>query len=253
MKSQAEFSKSIIKNFNIAAENYESSAFIQSKVASLLVKACKHRSIEKGLWLDLGSGTGLLAKKLEDSFPRNKVIRIDASSNMLNQQPDDSKKILHDLNLGLPKLDRKPNLIASSFALHWLEKPEIRVKEWLSSLTKGGWLALAYPIHGSFHEWQKAAHKANVSFTAIDFPKVELIEQNFKKHSIKSNESYRFETEGDSLASLLKPISTIGAQATKKNKLSIGEFRRLEKTWLEFRGNKPLKLTWLVQVVLIKK
>ena len=253
MKSQAEFSKSIINNFNTAAENYESSALIQTKVASLLVKECKNHHIPKGLWLDLGSGTGLIAKKLEDSFPNNKVIRVDASSNMLNQHPNDAKKIQHDLNLGLPNLDKKPNLIASSFALHWLEKPDKRIKEWLSALVKGGWLALAYPTHGSFYEWQKAAEKANVSFTAIEFPEVDLIEKNCNHLSIKYQKSYCFQTKGDNITSLLKPISDIGAQSTKKNKLRVGELRRLEKAWLKSKGNQPLKLTWLVKVVLIKK
>ena len=67
------------KNFNEAALSYNESASIQKSTALKLAKICSHYSIKHGLWVDLGSGTGLLAKSLEDIHPNQYVVRLDNS------------------------------------------------------------------------------------------------------------------------------------------------------------------------------
>ena len=57
------------KNFNEAALSYNESASIQKSTALKLAKICSNHSIKHGLWVDLGTGTGLLAKSLEDLYP----------------------------------------------------------------------------------------------------------------------------------------------------------------------------------------
>ena len=79
-----------------------------------------------------------------------------------------STKQLWDINDGLPKWSTKPNLLASSFVLHWLNNPQKQLKEWFNSLSLDGWIALAIPIKGSFPEWYEAAEKANLTCTALD-------------------------------------------------------------------------------------
>ena len=64
------------KNFNEAALSYNESASIQKSTALKLAKICSHHSIQHGLWVDLGSGTGLLAKSLEDLHPNQYVVRL---------------------------------------------------------------------------------------------------------------------------------------------------------------------------------
>ena len=73
------------KNFNEAALSYNESASIQKTTALKLAKICSHHSIKHGLWVDLGSGTGLLAKSLEDLHPNQYVVRVDNSKKMSEQ------------------------------------------------------------------------------------------------------------------------------------------------------------------------
>ena len=58
---QKTWSSQVNKNFNEAALNYNESASIQKSTALKLAKICSHNSIKHGLWIDLGSGTGLLS------------------------------------------------------------------------------------------------------------------------------------------------------------------------------------------------
>ena len=164
------WSSQVNKNFNEAALSYDESASIQKSTALKLAKICSHHSIKHGLWVDLGSGTGLLAKSLEDIHPNQYVVRLDNSKKMIDQHSEKSVKQLWDLNNGLPKWSKKPYLLASSFVLHWLDNPQKKLEEWFNSLSLDGWIALAIPIKGSFPEWYEAAEKANLTCTALDLP-----------------------------------------------------------------------------------
>ena len=97
------WSSVVNKNFNEAAINYNFSASIQKDTALKLAEICSGYRIKRGLWVDLGSGTGLLAKSLESLHPNQYVIRLDNSQNMLDQHPEKSIKQLWDLNNGLPE------------------------------------------------------------------------------------------------------------------------------------------------------
>ena len=79
------WSSQVKENFNEAALNYNESASIQKSTALELANICSHHSIKHGLWVDLGSGTGLLAKSLEDIHPNQYVVRLDNSKKMIDQ------------------------------------------------------------------------------------------------------------------------------------------------------------------------
>ena len=108
-------SDQVNKNFNEAALSYNESASIQKSTALKLAKICSHHPIKYGLWVDLGSGTGLLAQSLEHLHPKQSVMRLDNAQKMIDQHAKNSLKQLWDLNDGLPKWVKKPNLLASSF------------------------------------------------------------------------------------------------------------------------------------------
>ena len=77
---QANWSKLVSKNFNEAAQNYNESASIQKDIALKLAKICSKYPIDPGFWVDLGSGTGLLANSLEALHPNQEVINLVASA-----------------------------------------------------------------------------------------------------------------------------------------------------------------------------
>ncbi len=245
--------KIILQKFDRAASQYNTNGELQKKFALHLAKQCAKQVISSGFWVDLGSGTGLLAEALEKFYPSQSVVRVDASENMLAQMKTNSPSQLWDLNLGLPHWDEKPQLIASSFALHWLVHPESKIKEWFQALNPGGWLAIAVPIDGCFPEWQQAAKVANTRFTAFPLPSRDSLLANFHNSQVKYHAVEVFVQEGATVSSLLKPMSKVGANCSLQPKLKIGDWRKIEKYWPRYNKNKSLKLTWLIQVLIAQK
>ncbi len=247
------WSSQVKENFNEAALNYNESASIQKSTALELANICSHHSIKHGLWIDLGSGTGLLAKSLEDLHPNQYVMRLDNSKKMIDQHPEKSVKQLWDLNDGLPKWSEKPNLLASSFVLHWLDNPQKQLKKWFNSLSLDGWIALAIPVKGSFPEWYEAADKANLTCTALDLPTYDSLIRVVPKQSILYNKIEIIKQTAKKVTSLLKPMIKVGAQSSKKEQLSISDWRHLLSFWPISNQDEEVSLSWSIQFLLIKR
>ena len=60
-------------NFNNASTNYLSHSNIQKHFAEEIVSFLKGLHIQKGEWIDLGSGTGLLADEIEKQYFQQNV------------------------------------------------------------------------------------------------------------------------------------------------------------------------------------
>ena len=116
--------ETVKNNFNNASANYLSYSNIQKHFAEKIVSFLKGLNIHKGEWIDLGSGTGLLADEIEKEYPTKKITRLDFSKKMLLQNKESSKKILWDLNSSLPPSIRNCPLMTSNFCIHWLDNPE---------------------------------------------------------------------------------------------------------------------------------
>ncbi len=247
------WSSLVNKSFNEAALNYNDAASIQKSTALKLANVCSHYPIKNGLWVDLGSGTGLLAKSLEDLHPNQYVMRLDNSKQMINQQPATSSKQLWDLNDGLPKWSKKPSLLASSFVLHWLDNPPRHLNEWFNSLSSNGWIALAIPIKGSFPEWYQAAKNANLTCTALELPRHDSLIRVIPSQNILYNKIEIIKQTAKKATSLLKPMIKVGAHSSHKKKLSISEWRHLLSFWPISNKDKQVSLSWSIQFLLIKR
>ncbi len=244
--------KQIKNNFGNAALNYNEGAVIQKEIAFKLANLCLKYPIPDGIWVDLGSGTGILADFLEEIKPYKSIVRLDYSQRMLNQQNQLKQNYNWNLNEGLPFWRNRPTLFASSFALHWLNNPSQRLREWFAALSPGGWIALAVPIEGSFPEWKSAALKANVKFSAISFPSQQELLNTFSKH-IRYQKLHKITQSSKTVGTLLKPIKKVGAQSSSVNSLSVGEWRQIQLEWPKSISEENLVLTWLIQIVLIQK
>ena len=246
--------KNILQNFNQASSNYDSHAKIQKFIANLLAIECSKKRISSKICIDLGAGTGLLANILEELKINQSVIRLDASQKMLDKNPRNSSKQLWDLNQGFPNtFSKPPDLIASSFVLHWLNQPEVRIKEWFSALAPQGWLALAVPIAGSFPEWHKAASLAKVNCTAINFPSNSSLFNSMNQKNIKYKKIVEITQTATTVSSLLKPLIAVGGQATNHKSLTVSEWRKIENSWSFSENNNNKNLTWLIQILLAQK
>jgi len=250
---QKTWSSQVNKNFNEAALNYNESASIQKSTALELAKICSFHSIKHGLWIALGSGTGLLAKSLEELHPNQYVMRLDNSKKMINQHSENSIKQLWDLNDGLPKWSKQPNLLASSFVLHWLDNPQKQLKEWLNSLSLDGWIAIALPIKGSFPEWYEAAEKADLTCTALDLPSYDSLIKVVPKKSILYNKIEVIKQSAKKATALLKPMIKVGAQTSQKGQLSVSDWRHILSFWPTSNECKQVSLSWSILFLLIKR
>ena len=250
---QKTWSSLVNKNFNEAAINYNESALIQKSTALKLAKICSHHPIKNGFWVDLGTGTGLLAKSLEDLHPNQYVLRLDNSKQMIDQNSEKSPKQLWDLNDGLPKWSNAPSLLASSFVLHWLDNPQEQLREWFYSLSSEGWIALAIPIKGSFPEWHKAAKQADLTCTALELPSYDSLIRVVKKHSIVYSKVEIIRQTAEKATSLLKSMIKVGAQSSQKEQLSISDWRRLLSYWPTSPKDNQVSLSWSIQFLLVKR
>ena len=250
---QKTWSSLVNRNFNEAALNYNESAGIQKSTAFKLAKICSHNPIKNGLWVDLGSGTGLLAKSLEDLHPNQYVLRLDNSKQMLDQHSGESTKQLWNLNNGLPKWPKKPRLLASSFVLHWLDNPQAQLQVWFNSLSSDGWIALAIPIKGSFPEWYEAADQADLACTALDLPSYDSLKRVVPPQSILYNKVEIIKQTAKRATSLLKPMIKVGAHSSHKEQLNISDWRHLLSLWPVCNKDKQVSLSWSIQFLLIKR
>ena len=82
------WNETVKNNFNNASANYLSYSNIQKHFADKIVYFLKDLNIQKGEWIDLGSGTGLLADEIEKEFSTKNISRIDFSKKMLLQNMD---------------------------------------------------------------------------------------------------------------------------------------------------------------------
>ncbi len=245
--------KLVNKNFNEAALNYNESAAIQKITALKLAKICSHHPIKNGLWVDLGSGTGLLAESLETLHPNQEVLRLDNSKKMIDQHSEKSHKQLWNLNDGLPSWSEKPNLLASSFVLHWLDNPQKQLKDWFTYLSSDSWIAIAIPIKGSFPEWYEAAAKANLTCTALDLPSNDSLIRDIPNQNILHNKVEVITQTAKKATSLLKPMIKVGAHSSQKKQLSISDWRQLLSVWPISNKYKQFNLSWSIQFLLIKR
>jgi len=243
----------ILGNFEAASSHYNHQAKLQSAIAWRLAKHCTRLEIPVGSWVDLGSGTGLLADALEKCCPKKDVLRLDGSPGMLQNNKPGSSTQLWDLNLGLPSFSEGPSLLASSFCLHWLSNPSKRLEEWFSRLAPGGWLAIAIPIDGSFPQWYFAAQAAGVHCTAMPLPSKNSLIQSIPIHSIRLQKLLRYTQKEPDVPSVLRPIRKVGAQASPNHSLGIKEWRKIYHSWPRSQNNEVAKLTWLVQMLLIQR
>ena len=243
----------VLKSFDGAATHYNRAARLQAAMAWRLAGHCQRLPIPSGRWLDLGSGTGLLADAIEQRNPGRVVERIDGSPSMLAQNSRPDHTLLWDLNQPLEGWDDPPTLIASSFCLHWLSDPGTTLKHWFEGLAPGGWLVVALPVAGCFPQWHEAAHLAGVPCSALRFPTTKALMASLPKQQIKQQHQLYFSEQARHISTLLRPMQTIGAGTSTHSALSVKQWRQLNAHWADRSAQGQVRLTWLIQLLVIER
>ena len=243
----------VLDRFSRAAPTYAGEALLQRAMAWRLAQLCRRCSIPSGIWADLGSGTGYLATALEAAHPGQQVIRLDGSAAMLNSHSRGARTIRHDLSRGLPDWPEPPQLLASSFVLHWLPDPAQQLRRWVNALPEGGWLSLAVPVDGSFPQWQQAARDAGQACTALTMPVRAQLMAALPDGVVQRDECLNFTQHAANPLQLLRPMSSIGASVTHGGRLSPGQWKAVFRAWPQAHACPGFALTWRMWVLMVKR
>jgi malonyl-CoA O-methyltransferase len=245
--------RQVLLRFDRAAPQYVEHAGLQRAVAWRLAGLCRRRPLPRGRWLDLGAGTGMLADALETLHPGQSVGRLDGSEAMLARQSQRHDTQTWDLQQGLPPWSVRPQVLASSFCLHWLDAPSQRLQEWFQALAPSGWLAVALPVNGSFHQWHQAAARSGQICTALPLPTGDKLLEGIPASAFRHNSIHTYTESADSVAALLRPMRRIGAGSTPLTPLGVTAWRQLSRSWPERNADGLVRLTWMVQILLLQR
>ena len=168
-----------------------------------------------------------------------------------SSRPDHTQ--LLDLNQPLQFWDDAPTLIASSFCLHWLSDPGTRLQHWFECLAPGGWLIVALPVEGCFPQWHAAARQAAVPCSALPFPTTKALLASIPKQQVRQQQQLNFSEQASHITALLRPMQTIGAGTSTRSALSVKQWRQLSAHWPERSAEGQVRLTWLIQLLVIER
>jgi malonyl-CoA O-methyltransferase len=230
------------RHFGRAAAGYEAQALLQQAVACRLGRLCRDLPLPAGPRADLGAGSGLLSRAL----PVQGLLQLDLCPELLQRNPQ-HHHLVWDLNDGLPAALQGAALLASGFALQWLDDPAGQLGHWCRSLAPGGWLALTVPTAGSFPQWHRAASAAGVACTALDLPAADRLVHAAAAAGLHPRHSrvLRFSRPHQGGLAALRHLRRLGADASQRPPLSAGELRRLLAHWPQ-----ETPLTWEVLLLL---
>lgn len=150
--------------------------------------------------LDIGCGTGTLAKKLKENFPLAQITCLDFSNNMINiakdklfQYQDDIKFLIGNFN-GL-ELKNKYDVVVSCFALHHIPNDKEKIKTYKNickNLNFGGIFITADIVLGVDNSIRHLYFQKWKDFIGQSFPKKVIEEELLPKYQAGDNPSNLF-------------------------------------------------------------
>jgi malonyl-CoA O-methyltransferase len=146
----------IARSFDRAAQSYDAAAPVQAQIARHLIeKAMRSAPPVVHRMLDIGCGTGLVAKAAAQQWPDGALTALDAAPAMLKE----AKRKIPSLRVIEGDMSERQfgpefDLIFSSMALHWLPDPRQALEQWRGWLKPQGRLFASLLIEGSFREWR---------------------------------------------------------------------------------------------------
>jgi malonyl-CoA O-methyltransferase len=279
------FSQRVRQSFGRGAPQYDQEALLQQAMAWRLARHCADLPLPEGPCADLGAGTGLLSRALQRhhrQLNQRPPLQLDLCPELLGRNPlatgpwhhpgpqhqlapeqllspgplpangdvlaeNEPLGRLWDLNDGLPEDLQNASLLASSFALQWLNEPIRTLGLWCRGLASGGWLVLALPTAGSFPQWHRAAEHADVPCTALPLPDAAGLLQAAEASglSLRHAQRLRFTRHHQGGLPTLRHLQRLGAGASRRSPLTPIQLRRLLAHW---PATSPL--TWEVLLLI---
>lgn len=133
------------RNFDLAAERYDSVAVLQREIADRLLERLDYVRLEPRRVLDLGAGTGYAVDALHRRYRKAQVIALDFAHGMLLQTKRRGRWLRRPLCVcadaeSLPLADGAVDLIVSNATIQWCNELDRTFTECLRVLRPGGLL-----------------------------------------------------------------------------------------------------------------
>lgn len=153
----------ISRNFSAAAGAYDGWAAAQDDIAAALVRRLP-AALDPGAVVELGCGTGLLARRLLARFPAARLRGLDLAAGMIEacrrRFEGERRASFEVADAEDPRACAGPvDLVATSCAAQWFADPAGTLRRWARALAPDGAFAAALLVRGSYPELD-AAHRA---------------------------------------------------------------------------------------------
>jgi malonyl-CoA O-methyltransferase len=148
----------IADSFSRAAETYDSAAELQRQIGHQLLESLPDTRPDRVL--DLGSGTGYFTPLLRQRFASSQLVSLDLAQGMLayarQHRPDSHAAWVCGDAEALPLASDSLDLIFSSLAIQWCERPDRLFAEIARVLRPGGRFVVATLGPDTLHELRDA-------------------------------------------------------------------------------------------------
>ncbi len=180
--------KAIQNNFSSKAAVYNDFAAVQKNAAKKLCNLAKPLIANDAKVLDLGAGTGFVAKNLVAENKNLQIFEIDFAADMLKHwldRPSNIFPVLADIE-NLPfKKNESFDIIISSFALQWLDNFAELFANLNSILKKNGYIIFCLPLQETFAEIKNANKKSGCNFFLKSLADGKKLRQNLLEFGFK--------------------------------------------------------------------
>ncbi len=146
--------------FSAAATSYDAVAQVQRRAAERLAECVPPYPAPHHM-VDLGCGTGVLARALLRVWPETRLTGIDLAPGMVAACRETWPwHTFRCADLPTAPVPEDADAVVSSFALHWLADGPAVLRDWTAALPPGGRVAVAVPLPGSLGDLDAAYRRA---------------------------------------------------------------------------------------------
>jgi malonyl-CoA O-methyltransferase len=210
--------------FTLHAGEYDTHACVQKRVVARIAGLLRDLPATPQRVLDIGSGTGMLLRKLAGLYPATELIGIDLSIGMglkarTNLAMHHGVRLLTGDAEALPFRDRTFDLVVSTSTFQWLENLDAVCAETFRVLAPGGCFIFAlfgrqtlFELRGSYrHAWERSGHgpeERTHTFHAATEVKAALGHACFNDACVSSELEVEYHPD---VPTLLRSLRRIGA------------------------------------------
>jgi malonyl-CoA O-methyltransferase len=244
------------RSFDRAAKTYDAAAVLHTEVRDNLLERLQLTTLEPGVVLDAGAGTGHASRALKRRYPQAQVVALDSSLSMLRQAARQQSwlrpfaRVCADAEL-LPLADGSVDLIVSNLLLQWCN-PDAAFAEFRRVLKPQGLLSFSAFGPDTLREFRSAwaavdSHTHVHRFIDMHDLGDALVRSGFAAPVLDVERFTLQYLDVSKAAADLKALGAHNAAAGRPKGLTTGrQFRAMQAAYEQFRQDGRLPATYEV-------